>query len=123
MGSISQYVLKRNGGTLLDVVITNVPKRFKNTDIIDVGLSDIHNMVCFATKIYVPVKRKRTILYRRFEHFNEENYIEDLSKIPYHVCEIFDSAYDSFWLYNELLKEVVDSRASLNKRVNSTVYE
>ncbi len=53
--------------------------------------------------------------------------IEGLSQIPYHVCEIFDSAEDSYWFYNDLLKEVVDSHAPLKKGVvktkNGTIYE
>ena len=40
--------------SLIDLIITNKPKRFKSTVCADTGLSDFHSLACTATKIQVP---------------------------------------------------------------------
>ena len=39
---------KGNKGSILDVILTNVPKRCHNVTNWDIGLSDFHYIVCFA---------------------------------------------------------------------------
>ncbi len=40
--------------TLIDVVMTNVPKKFKDVMIcVDTELSNVHNMVCFSKEYRV----------------------------------------------------------------------
>ena len=99
--------------TLIDVVLTNVPKRFQQVVCIDVELSDFHNMVCWATKSYAPMKTERVILYRSYKKFNESEYLKDLSLAPFHVSEIFDDINDSYWFCEQLLRGVVDDHAPL----------
>ena len=41
----------------------------------------------------------------------------DLSLTPFHVAEMFDDVNDSYWLCNELIKEIVDEHAPMNQRV------
>ncbi len=71
-----------------------VNKRFKHAEVLHVGLSDFHNMVCFATKMYVPVKRKRAIVTGVLNILVKKGNVDDLNQVPYHVSQIFDSAED-----------------------------
>ena len=52
---------KSNNGTIIDVILTNVPKRLQHVTAVDTGPSDFHSMVCFSTKFHVPVQRTATI--------------------------------------------------------------
>ena len=48
-----------NNPSLLYVFLTNAKNR-----IIDVGVSDVHNMVCVATRASRPIDSKRVVTYR-----------------------------------------------------------
>ena len=92
---------KSKNMSIIDLVVTNVPKRLQNTCCIDTGLSDCHYMVCFSTKIHVPIRRNKSIVYRSYKHFNESEYVQDLSNAPFHVAEIhvaemFDCVDDAY---------------------------
>jgi hypothetical protein len=52
-------------------------------------------MVVFATKLHVPIRKPRKIMYRRYKNFNENAYINDLALASFHVGEVFDDIDDS----------------------------
>ena len=54
-------------------------------------------MVLFATKLHVPLPKKRHIIYGSYKNFNEEHYLNDLSCMPLHVGQIFDDIDDTYW--------------------------
>ena len=103
--------------TMIDLVITNVSKSLKDVKCIECDLSDFHKMVCFSTKLKVPVKKKRHIMYRSYKRFDEDAYVNDLSNVPYHVCDIFDDVDDAYWFYETLTKQVIEEHAPLKKKV------
>ena len=102
--------------SMIDLLITNKPKRFRDTICVDVGLSDFHTLVCTATKFHVPKPESRTFKYRTFKNFNREHFLHDLSVIPYHVMEIFDDVNDSYWLWNELTMQVINEHAPIKTK-------
>ena len=65
---------KGKNASLLDVILTNVPKRLQNVINCDVGLSDFHDMICYATKMHVSKRPKTTIKYRSYKKFNLEHF-------------------------------------------------
>ena len=99
--------------TLIDLIITNKPKRFLPSICIDTGLSDFHNIICVGTKLHVPKKEVTTITFRSYKHFNQNDYLQDLSNAPFHVSEIFDDVDDSYWYWSTLLNEVVNEHAPI----------
>ena len=105
--------------SLIDLVITNVPKRIKTAISIDTGLSDFHNMICFSTKLHVKQRKKKIINYRSYKHFEEGSYLKDLSEIPFHVAEVFDSMDDAYWFCDKLVKSVINLHAPLKQRIVS----
>jgi len=76
-------------------------------------------MVCFATKIYAPIIKKRRIIYRSYKHCSEQTYIQDLSYIPFQVCEIFDHVDDTYWFSQSLIRQVIDNHAPLKRSLAS----
>ncbi len=59
-------------GTLLDVIGTNVSKRFQSTEVFDIGLGDVHSLISFSGVMHFAAKRKNSIVYRVNKHFTEE---------------------------------------------------
>lgn len=70
-----------NNQTLLDVILTNKPVLFTNSDVYDPGISD-HAAVCgvMTTRVkYLPTK---VISFRSFKNLHEEKFMFDLSSAP-----------------------------------------
>ena len=108
---------KSDNPTLIDLVTTNIPKRFKPTCCVESALSDFHKMICFATKMHAPTKVKRKVTYRSYKHFNEIKFKQDLSVLPFHVSEVFDCIDDSYWYVESLIKDIIDEHAPLKTRI------
>ena len=108
---------KGNTASLIDLIITNVPKRIKNVKCLEIGLSDFHDMVFFSTKQHVPKRSNKYITYRSYKNFNVETYKDDLQQIPFHVAEIFDDIDDMYFFQQNLLLEVMDKHAPLKQRM------
>ena len=99
--------------SLIDLIITNKPKRFADAISTDTGLSDFHNLVCTATKQQISILNPTIFKYRTYRRFNNEPFLQDLAMVPYHVTEIFDDVDDSHWLWHELTMQVVNQHAPL----------
>ena len=110
---------KGDNASLLDIVLTNVPKRLQNVTNWDVGLSDFHDIVCFATKLYVPKRSKNIIKYRSYKKFDPEVLKFELSVAPFdiHVCNIFDDVDDSYWACERLITSIIDEHAPVKTRI------
>ena len=103
--------------TLIDVVFTTVPKRFKHVCCIESDLSDFHQMVCFSTKFNAPRHINKVITYRSYKNFNREQFLCDLASAPFHAAQVFDTVDDAYWFSESLLLDVVNKHAPLKKRV------
>ena len=103
-----------NNPSLLDVILTNAKNRIIESLNIDIGVSDVHNMVCVATRASRPIDSKRVVTYRSYKTFNE--YLDDLEKVPFYIANVFDDIDDCFWAHNMLLTEVINDNAPLLSR-------
>ena len=73
-------------------------------------------MICFATKMQVERRKKRVIKYRSYKNFDNDKYMFDLSMIPFNIAEIFDDIDDSYWVYETLVKDVINEHAPLKTK-------
>ena len=105
-----------NNPSIIDLVISNVSTRLKDVTCIETGLSDFHSMVCFATKMAVKQRKTKTVTYRCYKKFNDDKYMQDLSFVPFHIADIFDDINDEYWVYETLLKDVINEHAPLKTR-------
>ena len=80
------------------------------------GISDFHNFIGVATKMYKPNNTVREITYRSYKRFNEISYLHDLNSAPFHVSDVFNDVDDQYDFYNGLLKEIMDCRDPLKRR-------
>ena len=107
---------KGNKSSLLDVVLTNVPTRLQNVINFDIGLSDFHDIVCFATKIHVSKRTNRKIKYRSYKNFDPDQFEYELSLLPFNVSTIFQDVDDSYWVCEKLITDIIDEHAPVKTR-------
>jgi hypothetical protein len=103
--------------TLLDVILVSNKGKYLETLNCSCPVSDHHNLIGGVTRRHAPIRKPRYIKYRSYKHFNDDDYITDVSYIPFHVCEIFDDVDDAAWLTSKLLIDVIDKHAPMKQRV------
>ena len=54
-----------------------------------------------------------TFQYRSYKKFNENDFITELSYIPFHICDVFDDLDDVNWAFNKMLSDVVNTHAPI----------
>ena len=60
-------------------------------------LGDVHNIVGAATKRFDPSQKPKKNNHRSFKHFNDADFLYDMSCAPFHVADIFDDVDDMAW--------------------------
>ncbi len=111
---------KSEKGTLLDPILVTNKYKFQSPFNLHCGSSDWHNMVGCVTRLKVPPQRPTKIQYRSYKNFDELKFTQDVSCIPFHVCEIFDDVHDQYWFASELYSDVINEHAPIKKRVIRT---
>ena len=79
------------------------------------SISD-HSLIYCIVKAGVPKATPRTIEYRSYRRCNENAFIQDLNKVPWHIVDDESNVNDAVLTWNGLFTEVVDSHAPLKKR-------
>ncbi len=64
----------------------------------------------------MPSFKLRQIFYRSYKHFGETVFMDEVSNIPFSICDVFDEVDDNYWLYSKLFSEVLDEYAPLKNR-------
>ncbi len=113
---IDQPTCFKGKPSIIDLFITNKPKRFYKCICTDVGLSDFHSLVCVSSRFIVSKRKSRTILYRSFKKFNEDNYINDLMKSPYDLINMDDDIDVIYKKWYTITMNVVNNHAPMKQR-------
>ena len=101
--------------TAVDALLSSEPKRFKCALNTSCSLSDFHNFTYVATKLQKCYTSPITIFFTEVIKKNgDEN---DVIKIPFFVCDIFDDEDDRLWGFSKLLSGVIDSNAPIKKKI------
>ena len=100
--------------TCIDLILTNKPLSFKNTYVIEAGLSDFHKMVVAVMKMHFPKMKPQVISYRNYKDFHNETFLDSL-KHELNVQGQFlnEKGLDAF---STICTEVFDKHAPKKKR-------
>ena len=60
--------------TCIDLILTNVPRMFQNTCVLETGLSDFHLMTVTVMRKTFKKMRPRVINYRSYRDFSNETF-------------------------------------------------
>ena len=103
------------GSTLIDVLLTNNSSSCIHTGNVNMGLSDSHNFIYAVLNIKAPRMPAKIVTYRNFKLYNEDSYAKDIASIPTTACDIFDDPSDNYWLFQTLLRNIMDEHAPLKR--------
>ncbi|EDO49849.1 predicted protein [Nematostella vectensis] len=117
---LSQLITKptritKSSKSLLDHYVTNSPEKIVKTGVIQTGLSD-HGMIFGIRKINykTPLNSKPKIIeIRNMKRFNEQRFIEDLGKQPWHMIALMPDTESMWSCWKTLFLEVLDKYAPL----------
>ena len=70
-----------NKPSYIDLIITNEPKWFQNSMVIETGLFGLHKVCITAMKIYYSKQNHTIIHYAKLKDFNNEAFIKDLKVV------------------------------------------
>ena len=96
--------------TCIDLILTNKPLSFKNTYVIETGLSDFQKMVVTVMKMHFSKMKLQVITYREYKDFHNETFL-DLLKHEVNVQQQFltEKGLDAF---PTICTEIFDKHAS-----------
>ncbi len=106
--------------TLIDLFYTSKYELFNESGVIQTSLSD-HYMI-YAIRRAKPMKgQHKTINYRSFKDFDEDNFISDLSDLPWDDIERIDNVDEALNVWYSMLFDVVDKHLpKKSKRAKSS---
>ena len=97
-------------------MLTNKPRCFQNTTVVETGLSDFHGLVLtLMMKTHIPRLKPQVIKYRSYKKFEPEKFLQDVKDIDFK--EDLNDA-DSFHKnISSAFREIVDRHAPLKTKV------
>ena len=63
----------------IDLILTNKPRSFIKTGVIETGLSDYHKLVTTVMKMHFPKSKPSIITYRSYKKFDNKKFMENLN--------------------------------------------
>ena len=83
--------LTPTSATLIDLILTNTPENISRSGVIHLGISD-HSLVYAVRKFIPPKERQKTREVRNFKNFIENDFIQDVSQLPWDILYIFTTS-------------------------------
>ena len=94
----------------IDLFITNSTQSFLRTSAITTGVSDFHKMIITVLRFRFQKAKPREIIYRGYQHFNHDNFEQDLM-----FC--MNSSDRSYEMFEESVINTLNKHAPLKKRL------
>ena len=96
-------------------MLTNKPRCFQNTTVVETGLSDFHGLVLTLMKTHIPRLKPKVIKYRSYKKFEPEKFLQDVKDIDFK--EDLNDADSYYKNISSAFREVVDRHAPLKTKV------
>ena len=86
-----------HNSSCVDLFITNRPKNFQNTTVIETGLSNFHKMSLTVLKVFYKNQRPKIVRYQNYRNFVKELFINELrNNIEHKFCQNQSLEFGSF---------------------------
>lgn len=94
----------KNHKSSIDIILTNKPNRFFNSNSFELGVSDCHCMVTSFLRAHVSRLKAKNITFRSFKNFDKAKFLEDLQHNlrPFEIDDVNES-------FNNLTNIIVKS--------------
>ena len=98
----------------VDLFITNRPKSFQNSTVIETGLSDFHKMSLTVMKVFYKKQRPKIVRYQNYCNFENELFINEVkNSIEQEYCQHQSLEFGSFKMK---VDNILQKQAPLKKR-------
>ena len=91
-------------------MITNRPKSFQNSEVIETGLSDFHKMSLTVMKVFYNKQKPKIIQYRKYKDFSNEAFMHELESALARFSQI------SFGTFKSTVDYILQKHAPIKKR-------
>ena len=79
-----------NNPKCIDLILINKKDLFKNSNVLEVGISDHHSLIITALKSQLAIGNAKTKLYRDYNGFNMDNFKAELDhKLKSGIVTVF----------------------------------
>ena len=102
-----------NTPTCIDLITTNRPKCFRDSVVIETGLSDFHKMSATVMKMHYTKQKPSIVRYRKFKNFCNDSFIKDIELLLSKLCNQQNAP---FKILKESVNITLDKHAPLKKR-------
>ena len=99
--------------TCIDLIITNRPKCFQDSLVIETGLSAFHKMSATVMKMYCTKQKPSMVRYRKFNKFCNDSFMKDIELLLSKLC---NQQNVPFKILKESVNITLDKHAPLKKR-------
>ena len=96
--------------TCIDLIITNRPKSFQKSEVIETGLSDFHKMSLTVMKVFYNKQKPKLIQYRKYKGFSNEVFMHELESALARFSQI------SFRTFKSTVDNILQKHAAIKKR-------
>ena len=91
-------------------MITNRPKSFQESEVIETGLSDFHKMSLMVMKVFYNKQKPKIIQYRKYKGFPNEAFMHELETALARFSQI------SFGTFKYTVDYILQKHAPIKKR-------
>ena len=104
-------------------MLTNRPRSFHHTSLIETGLSDCHKLILSLLRTFfkpIPVK---TIEYRNYSKFSPKAFLHELDQEP-NKRIIYNSQDKQYDFFSDIFRTILDHHAPLKtKIIRGKIYD
>ena len=103
-------------GSSIDMMLTNRPKIFHHTSLIETGLSDCHKLILSFFRAFFKRIPAKTIEYRNYSKFSPEAFLHELDQELNKgiICNSQDKLHDPF---SDIFRTILDHHAPLKTKI------
>ena len=106
--------------SLIDHVVTNMPKKISHSGVVYTGISD-HSLMYVIRKIRVFQKTDDFVEIRNMKNFNEKNFVGELLNEHSECIYFFGEDPNTMWdMWKELFLEVLSKHTPLHHKKNKS---
>ena len=120
------YFKSLKNPTCIDLILTNRPKCFQNSNVFETGLSDFHKLTVTVLKAFFQKQKPKVIIYRNYKKFYNKNDLlnELLSKNVQHLDSFKATAQYIFDRHAPLREKHIrcNQAAFVNKNLRKEGY-
>ena len=91
----------------IDLILTNCPRSFQNSCVIETGLSDFHKLVVTFMKTTYKKSQPKIITYRDYKYFNNDGFREALLQIESNGNNCHENFMNKTFMNKDLSKAIM----------------